>query len=58
MKAQVLVEYLLLIAVISTIFWKVIGEVRDIFYGWDGQKGSIQLFIDKQVISKLQNEKW
>lgn len=58
MKAQALVEYLLLIAVISTIFFKVIGEVRDIFYGWNGQKGAIELFIQGQIVTKLSNGAW
>ena len=58
MKAQALVEYLLLIAVISTIFFKVIGEVRDVFYGWGGQKGAIELFIQEQIVTKLSNGAW
>ena len=52
-KGQATVEYLLLIVVISTIFFKVIVHVQDIFYGWDGERGAIELFLDEQIVKKL-----
>lgn len=52
-KGQATVEYLLLITVVAAIFWKVIVHVQDVFYGWNGQKGAIELFIDEQVVKKL-----
>jgi len=52
-KGQATVEYLLLMAVIATIFWKVIVHVQDIFYGWGGERGAIEMFLDEQVVKKL-----
>ncbi len=52
-KGQATVEYLLLMVVIAAIFWKVVVHVQDIFYGWDGQQGAIELFMKNQVIEKL-----
>lgn len=52
-KGQATVEYLLLLVVIAVIFWKVIGHVQDILYGWGGNKGAIELFIKNQVVQKL-----
>ena len=52
-KAQATVEYILLLVVVAVIFTKVVGEVQDIFYGWDGQKGAIEQFIAEQIIIKL-----
>ena len=48
-------EYLVLIALLISIFYKVIGHVEDIFYGWDGEKGAIELFVTDQVVYKLSN---
>jgi hypothetical protein len=39
--------------VIAAIFFKVIVHVQDIFYGWGGQQGAIELFIKNQVVDKL-----
>jgi len=52
-KGQATVEYLLLMAVIAAIFFKVIVHVQDIFYGWGGQSGAIELFLKDQVVKKL-----
>lgn len=52
-KGQATVEYLLLMTVIAAIFFKVIVHVQDVFYGWDGRPGAIELFIKDQVIKKL-----
>ena len=47
-------EYLLLLVVVAVIFWKVIGHVQDVFYGWGGNPGAIELFVQKQVVGKLE----
>jgi len=52
-KGQATLEYILLLTVIAVIFMKVITHVQDIFYGWDGNKGAIELFINDQIIKKL-----
>jgi hypothetical protein len=52
-RGQATVEYLLLMVVIAAIFFKVIVHVQDIFYGWGGQQGAIELFIKNQVVDKL-----
>lgn len=52
---QATVEYLLLMVLIAGIFFKVIKHVQDIFYGWGGEKGAIELFVDEQVKDKLSN---
>jgi hypothetical protein len=57
-KGQATVEYLLLMVVIAAIFFKVIVHVQDIFYGWDGQQGAIELFIQNQVVDKLSTSGW
>lgn len=36
------------------IFAKVAGQAQDIFYGWGGQRGAIELFIEDQVVQKLE----
>ena len=56
-KGQATVEYLLLMTVIAAIFWKVIVHVQDVFYGWNGQPGAIELFIKNQVVEKLSTTK-
>jgi len=56
-KGQATVEYLLLMTVIAAIFWKVIVHVQDVFYGWDGRPGAIELFIKDQVVKKLSTTK-
>lgn len=57
-KGQATVEYLLLMVVVAAIFFKVIVHVQDIFYGWDGQQGAIELFIQNQVVDKLSTSGW
>ena len=57
-KGQATVEYLLLMVVVAAIFWKVIVHVQDIFYGWDGQLGAIELFMKNQVKEKLSTSDW
>ena len=57
-KGQATVEYLLLMVVVAAIFWKAIVHVQDIFYGWEGQQGAIELFIKNQVIEKLSTSDW
>lgn len=52
-KGQATIEYLLLIVVISVIFIKVVSHAQDVFYGFDGQMGAIELFMSKQVVDKL-----
>ena len=52
-SGQATVEYLLLLVVITVIFFKVIRHAQDVFYGWNGQQGAIELFMTKQVIDKL-----
>jgi len=52
-KGQATVEYLLLMAVIAAIFFKVIVHVQDVFYGWGGQKGAIELFLSDRVVKNL-----
>ncbi len=56
-KGQATVEYLLLMAVIAAIFFKVIVHVQDVFYGWDGRPGAIELFLKNQVVEKLSTQK-
>lgn len=56
-KGQATLEYILLLTVIAVIFMKVITHVQDIFYGWDGNKGAIELFIKDQIIEKLATNK-
>ena len=56
-KGQATVEYLLLMTVIAAIFWKVIVHVQEIFYGWKGQPGAIELFLKDQVVEKLSTTK-
>ncbi len=56
-KGQATLEYILLLTVIAVIFMKVITHVQDIFYGWDGNKGAIELFINDQIIKKLATNK-
>lgn len=51
--AQATVEYLLLLSVIVFILLKVIGHVRDIFYGWGSEYGAVEFFIMTQVVDKL-----
>lgn len=52
-KGQATVEYILLLVVIAVIFSKVAGEAQDIFYGWGGQKGAIELFIEDRIVKQL-----
>jgi len=52
-KGQATVEYILLLVVVAVIFAKVAGQAQDIFYGWGGQQGAIELFIDEQIVKKL-----
>ncbi|MBN1114007.1 MAG: hypothetical protein JXA66_01565 [Oligoflexia bacterium] len=54
-SGQATVEYLVLLVVIAVIFGKVIHHVQDIFYGWDEEKGAIELFIEYNVVQKLSN---
>ncbi|MFH1223531.1 MAG: hypothetical protein V1647_04220 [Pseudomonadota bacterium] len=56
-KGQATVEYLLLLVVVAVIFWKVIGHVQDVFYGWGGSPGAIERFIQNQVVAKLESNK-
>ncbi|MEI6092278.1 MAG: hypothetical protein WCQ47_01170 [bacterium] len=56
-KGQATVEYLLLVVVISVIFIKVIHHAQDVFYGFGGQMGAIELFMNKQVVDKLATTK-
>ncbi len=53
-KGQATVEYILLLVVVAVIFAKVAGQAQDIFYGWGGQRGAIELFIEDQVVQKLE----
>jgi len=52
-KGQATVEYLLLLTVIAAIFFKVIVHVQDIFYGWGGQRGAIELYLENHVVKQL-----
>ena len=51
-------EYLLLLVVVAVIFWKVIVHVQDVFYGWGGNPGAIESFVNNQVVSKLSVKGW
>jgi len=57
-KGQATVEYLLLLVVVAVIFWKVIVHVQDVFYGWGGNPGAIESFVNNQVVSKLSVKGW
>ncbi len=54
---QVTVEYILLIVVITVIFFKVIHHAQEVFYGASGKMGAIELFMKYQIVEKLATPK-
>ena len=56
-KGQATVEYILLIASMVMVLNVGVKHLRDIFYGWDGNEGALQLIFEGQV-SFLENRKW
>lgn len=48
-KGQATVEYIVLIASIVMVLNLGIMQLRDILYGWDDNKGSIELIFEKEI---------
>lgn len=48
-KGQATVEYIVLIASIVMVLNLGLSQLRDVLYGWDGNKGSIELIFEHEI---------
>jgi uncharacterized protein (UPF0333 family) len=56
-KGQATIEYILLIAILVLFVNLGLSHLRDIFYGFNGEQGVLEIIFSRQV-NNISNAKW
>lgn len=52
-SGQASIEYILLLALIATIAFRGIKQIREIFFGWGEEQGAVIMMLDSNIIERL-----